>query len=215
VCDHPPHASPGWDRRTIVLLTFALLFFIAHNSLAPKSRHSRVTALLFAGIFRAAFVDFVPHRLLGSDSTAEKLVLEVEMKQAISTLLTTLLMCAIGLPSRSAWGSEGNKIEGSWELVSGQNVPAGWKEIKLISGGHFIWVVFDTQKRKTAYTGGGTYKLDGDHYTEHVDFITVDGAEGMIDKDQPFTIKWEGNNLVVTGTLSNGEKLTETWKRAE
>ena len=81
--------------------------------------------------------------------------------------------------------------------------------------GHFIWVAYDTEKKKTAYTGGGTYKIDGDRYTEHVEFMTVDGGEALIGKDQPFTVKLEGNNLVITGTLSSGDKLTETWKRAE
>ena len=137
------------------------------------------------------------------------------MRRAVSILLVTLMVCVIGFPSRTARAGTGNKLEGQWELVSGENLPAGWKEIKLISGGHFIWVAYDTQKKKTGYTGGGSYKLDGDHYTEHVDFITVDGAEGLIDKDQPYTIKLEGNNLVITGTMSTGEKLTETWKRAD
>src|SRR5215469_14588035 len=136
------------------------------------------------------------------------------MRRAISILLATLL-CAIVFPDRTAWGGPENKIEGHWELVSGETLPSGWKEIKLISGGHFIWVAYDTQKRKTAYTGGGTYKIEGDHYTEHVEFMTVDDSEALIGKDQPFTIKREGNSLVVTGTLSNGEKLTETWKRAD
>lgn len=137
------------------------------------------------------------------------------MRRAISILLTTLLVCAIGFLSRNAWGGTGDKIEGQWELVSGQNLPSGWKEIKLISGGHFIWVIYDTQKKNTAYTGGGTYKIEGDHYTEHVEFMTVDGADALIGKDQPFTVKWQGNNLVITGTMSNGGALTETWKRPE
>lgn len=76
-------------------------------------------------------------------------------------------------------------------------------------------MAYDTQKKRTAFTGGGSYKFDGDHYTEHVEFITVDGGEALIDKDQPYTVKWEGNNLIITGTLSSGDKLTETWKHVE
>ena len=136
------------------------------------------------------------------------------MRRAISILLATLL-CVMGFSIRTAWGGTENKIEGQWELLSGETLPAGFKEIKLISRGHFIWVAYDTDKRKTAYTGGGTYKIDGDHYTEHVEFMTVDGGEALIGKDQSFTVKWEGNNLVVTGALSTGDKMTETWKRAD
>jgi hypothetical protein len=160
-------------------------------------------------------VDFTPGQLLGSGSSADKLFLEVEMRRALPVLVTTLLLSVIAFPSGTAWGSTGDKIEGHWELVSGQNLPPGWKEIKLISGGHFVWVIYDAQKKKSAYTGGGTYKVDGDHYTEHLDFMTVPGADALIDKDQPFTLKLEGNSLVITGTLSDGEKLNETWKRGE
>jgi len=136
------------------------------------------------------------------------------MRRAISILLATLL-CVMGFAVRTAWGGTQNKIEGQWELSSGETLPSGWKEIKLISGGHFIWVAYDAEKKRTGYTGGGTYKIDGDHYTEHVEFMTVDGGEALIGKDQSFTVKWEGTNLVITGTLSSGDKLTETWKRAE
>jgi len=137
------------------------------------------------------------------------------MKRAISIMVATFLLWVVSFPIGSAWGSTADKIEGHWELVSGETLPSGWKEIKLIAGGHFIWVIYDAQKKKTAYTGGGTYKLDGDHYIEHLDFMTVPGADALIDKDQPFTLKLGGNSLVITGTLSDGEKLNETWKRAE
>ena len=137
------------------------------------------------------------------------------MRRAISMLLTTLLVCVIAFSSGTAWGATADKIEGQWELVSGQDLPSGWKEIKLISGGHFVWVIYDTQKKNRAYTGGGSYKIEGDRYTEHVEFMTVDGADALIGKDQPYTLKMEGDNLVITGTLSSGDKLNETWKRAE
>jgi hypothetical protein len=137
------------------------------------------------------------------------------MRRIVPILMTTVLVCVIAFSSGTALGSTGDKIEGHWELVSGPNVPPGWKEIKMITGGHFVWVMYEAQKKKNAYTGGGTYKLDGDHYTEHLDFMTVPGADSLIDKDQPFTFKLDGNSLVITGTLSDGEKMTETWKRTE
>jgi hypothetical protein len=160
-------------------------------------------------------VDFVPRRLLGSRPSTEKLVLEVDMRRAVSMLMAALLMYAIGFPNRTAWGGTEDKIEGRWERVSGQGLPAGWKEFKLIAGGHFMFVYYDTGKKKAAITGGGTYKIDGEHYTEHVEFMDVEDAKDFIGKDQLFTVKWEGDNLIVTGTLSNGEKLNVTYKRTE
>lgn len=119
-----------------------------------------------------------------------------------------------------AWSQEnGNRprksqVEGTWELVSaGQQLPKGTREIKMISGGHFVWVVYDTEKGKPIYTGGGTYTLNGISYTEHVDFMSDEISAGIVGKDQPFTIKMDGNTLAQTGALSNGQSLSETWKR--
>ena len=55
-------------------------------------------------------------------------------------------------------GSQSKKgpLEGNWELVSGQPLPKGARDIKIISGGHFIFVAYDTQNGKPLYTGGGT-----------------------------------------------------------
>lgn len=54
-----------------------------------------------------------------------------------------------------------NQLEGTWELVSGQQLPKGTRDIKLISGHHFVWIIYDTEKGKPLYTGGGTYVLKG------------------------------------------------------
>jgi hypothetical protein len=57
--------------------------------------------------------------------------------------------------------------------------------------------------------------LTGNSYTEHVDFMNVKEAEKFVGKDQPFTIKLEGDALTLSGTLSNGEKISEIWKRVD
>jgi hypothetical protein len=62
---------------------------------------------------------------------------------------------------------------------------------------------------------GGTYTLTGNSYTEHVDFMNVKEADKFVGKDQPFTIKLEGDTLSLSGTLSNGEKISEIWKRVD
>ena len=49
-----------------------------------------------------------------------------------------------------------NQLDGTWELVAGQRLPKGTKDIKLISGGRFIFVAYDANNGKPLYTGGGT-----------------------------------------------------------
>ena len=56
-------------------------------------------------------------------------------------------------------------IEGTWELVSFRygaqsgTMPKDRREIKLISGSHFVWVVYDLRKKKPTSVGGGTCAL--------------------------------------------------------
>lgn len=104
-------------------------------------------------------------------------------------------------------------LDGTWELVAGQQLPQGAREIKIISGGHFIFAAYDTEKGELLGTGGGTYILTGSSYTEHVDFGDRISA-GVVGKDQQFTAKIDGDTFVQAGTLSNGKGLSETWKRA-
>jgi len=119
------------------------------------------------------------------------------------------------LASSQTNGSDAKKsqLDGTWELVSGQQLPKGARDIKIISGGHFIFVAYDTEKGKPLYTGGGTYVLNGSSYSEHIDFASDEISTGLVGKDQPFTVKVDGDTFTQTGTLSNGKGLSETWKR--
>jgi hypothetical protein len=106
-----------------------------------------------------------------------------------------------------------SQLDGTWALISGQPLPKGARDIKIISEGHFIFVAYDTEKGKPLYTGGGTYILNGNSYTEHMDFASDQISAGLIGKDQSFTIKVDGDMFTQTGTLSNGKDLSEIWKR--
>jgi hypothetical protein len=108
-----------------------------------------------------------------------------------------------------------SRLDGIWELVSGQQLPKGARDIKIISQGHFIFVAYDPESGKPLYTGGGTCILNGASYMEHIDFMSDEISAGMIGKDQRFTIKADGHEFTQTGTLSNGKSLSELWKRAD
>ena len=105
-----------------------------------------------------------------------------------------------------------SQLDGTWELVAGQQLPKGAREIKIISGGHFIFATYDTGKGELLNAAGGTYILNGSSYKEHVDFGERISA-GIVGKDQQFTVKIDGNTFAQAGTLSNGIGLSETWKR--
>jgi len=130
-------------------------------------------------------------------------------------LVFAIALTAVFLASSQTNGSDAKKsqLDGTWELVSGQPLPEGARDIKIISGGHFIFVAYDTEKGRPLYTGGGTYILNGSSYAEHIDFASDEISAGLVGKDQPFTVKVDGDTFTQTGTLSNGKGLSETWKR--
>jgi len=130
-------------------------------------------------------------------------------------LVFTIALTAVFFALSQTNGSHAKKsqLDGTWELVSGQPLPEGARDIKIISGGHFIFVAYDTEKGRPLYTGGGTYILNGSSYAEHIDFASDEISAGLVGKDQPFTVKVDGDTFTQTGTLSNGKGLSETWKR--
>jgi hypothetical protein len=130
-------------------------------------------------------------------------------------LVCAIALAAVALARSQTRGSHSMKspLDGTWELVSGQQLPKGARDIKIISGRHFIFVAYDAEKGKALYTGGGTYILKGSSYTEHVDFASDEISAGIVGKDQQFTVKVDGDTFTQTGTLSNGNRLSEVWKR--
>ena len=52
----------------------------------------------------------------------------------------------------------------------------------------------------------------GDTCTEHVDFIDVEGGQGLNGTDVKFTVKVSGDTLTQTGNLG-GTNMKEVWKR--
>jgi hypothetical protein len=111
-----------------------------------------------------------------------------------------------------------HKILGTWKLVSykygeGKETayPAELKAIKLITPTHFTWIHYQTKDNVVYDSAGGTYKFDGVNYTENVDY----GGKGMVPyfgKSQ-FKIKIKGDQMNLSGTLTDGYKIEEVWKK--
>ena len=104
------------------------------------------------------------------------------------------------------------QLDGAWELLSGQPLPKGARDIKMLSGGHFMFAAYDTETGQPLYAAGGTYSLEGNSYTERMEFAS-DKIADLIGRDQSFTIHLDRDTFTQTGTLSNGRVLSEQWKR--
>jgi hypothetical protein len=141
-------------------------------------------------------------------------------------ILTAVLVSAMPFTGNcqskaSGNGNSGATHLGTWKLASykysttGNFVPVakGDQHIKLISETHFIWAETDTATGKVMAMAGGTYALNGNTYSESINFgIDMDRYLGH---NQTFTLLVEGDLLFLTGVLSDGYHVEEVWKRVK
>jgi uncharacterized protein (TIGR03067 family) len=140
------------------------------------------------------------------------------MKTLLICLSTGFIFAAIAWARSSDAKSLNNDLAGTWELVSaeygGQAAPNDMKELKMISAKHFMFITYGRKSSKAIRNGTGSYTLDGDSYTEHVDFMSGEGTDGATGKDFIYKIKLDGDTLTQTGDIM-GTSLKEVYKRVD
>ena len=131
------------------------------------------------------------------------------MKQAIVfTLFIFMLLSCNTSTSPEVQEKPRLPVEGTWELISGTTIEKGdtvitdythgQKMIKIINATHFAFLRHDLTKGKDSAiysSGGGTYTLKKDQYTEHLDYCNER--------------EWEGNAFSFTVSIKN-DTLTQT-----
>lgn len=151
-------------------------------------------------------------------------------------IIPVLLLCFLAVSARA---QHATKLGGVWQMVSqkldGKDNPVPGREIKMLTGAHFVWVRQDTQEvsrllaQRTlrdsllAYHdafGAGTYKVAGNTYTETTEFFY---EPKYIGQSIDFMFKLDGDRWLISGRfphLEGGKKVTEilleeVWKRIE
>ena len=101
-------------------------------------------------------------------------------------------------------------LTGTWQLISGTLIEKNdtvvtdymknKKFIKIINSTHFAFLSHDLSKGKDSAAffsaGGGTYSLDGDSYTEHLEFCNDRAWEH---NDFQFNISIKEDTLIQKG----------------
>ena len=145
------------------------------------------------------------------------------MKGTILGIIAIMaLVLTVGLQAQQEAKKATGPHLGTWQLVSykyGTNQPGftdfpeSQRRIKLITDTHFSWVQFDTSTKKVSATAGGTYSLEGNTYTESIDFGL--GLDTYLGQKHAFTIRVDGEKLFLSGTLADGLKIDEVWQRVK
>jgi hypothetical protein len=122
---------------------------------------------------------------------------------------------AIGLFAACKSQPEPLRMNGTWRLLSHTAIVKGVatvtdytkdsKFIKIINDDHFSFMQHDLHPPKDSSNhfdaGGGSYTLNGDQYTEHLDFYS--------DRN------WEGKPFTFTVTISNDTLVQRGMEKVE
>lgn len=126
------------------------------------------------------------------------------MKIFITTLAVFLFSCNEKKPT------EKNSVTGTWKLLEATVIEKGDTTItdytkgrsfiKIINDTHFSFLQHDLNSGKdttASFTaGGGSYSLQGNKYTEHLEYCNAREWEGH---DFTFTVTMSGDTLVQSG----------------
>jgi hypothetical protein len=111
-------------------------------------------------------------------------------------------------------------LEGVWRIVSiNGNRPGGafvkppYDEYKIMTAGHYLWLSFDPETGKVLRSGGGTYTLNGEDYTAHVDYSNANDLRGVVGQEYKGKCRLEGKRWYHYGTMTNGAVFDELWER--
>ncbi len=133
------------------------------------------------------------------------------MKPSLITLLLSLFLASCGNNQHENQNStQKPEIEGTWKLISGTLIEKGdttitdytknLSFIKIINKSHFAFLKHDLSKGKdttaTYDSGGGTYTLKGNNYTEILEYCSAREWEGNTFN---FTVSFKNDTLTQSG----------------
>lgn len=150
------------------------------------------------------------HEKLGNQSMTHGKRFGLLASGVILALFGTCVFAVENAPKKEG----GGKLEGTWE----RNLEgAPWyRAVKIVSGTHFMFAVYERKSGRAVMVGGGTCSLDGTTYKEKVEFGNDSpGPLELVGKEQAFTATLKDDEWLHEGTLSNGAKIKEVWKRVK
>ena len=130
------------------------------------------------------------------------------MKRTVLLFITIILISSCSqkeTESKKKTSPDQNAIEGSWKMIYAdikENDSVQVKDlsntdfIKIINKSHFAFFNQDRGSEENFFAGGGTYELNGDQYSETLDFINSEAYRGHV---FTFNVEINGDTLIQHG----------------
>ena len=105
------------------------------------------------------------------------------------------------------WVFTGRKADG--EVT--RSTPGARRTVKILSGGRFQWIAFNSETKEFSGTGGGTYTAKNGKYIEKITFFSRDDSRVGAELGFDFIVidgEWHHSGL-----SSKGDPIYEIWSR--
>ena len=112
-------------------------------------------------------------------------------------------------------------LVGTWKMVSGKyggqesDLPRDSVTLKHVTPVGFVFLSYEKDTGKMTRSGGGTYTLKGETYTETVEYGLGDDFEVIKNASHAFTCRIDGDKWHHDGKLANGLTIEEVWERVK
>ena len=107
-------------------------------------------------------------------------------------------------------------LTGNWVITGRKRddqiqraTPGARRTIKILSGGRFQWVAFNSETREFSGTGGGTYSAKGGKYVETIAFFSRDNSR--VGASLGFDYQVIDGEWHHSGLSSAGQPIFEIW----
>lgn len=107
------------------------------------------------------------------------------------------------------WVITGRERDGELSRMS----PGDRRTIKILGGGRFQWVAFNSETKEFSGTGGGTYTAEDGKYTENIEFFSRD--DSRVGASLEFDYELKDGEWHHRGKSSKGEPMYEIWSSYE
>ena len=130
------------------------------------------------------------------------------MKKIFPILIFLIIIAACSeSPKKDPQIADEVSLKGTWKLLTGTLIEKGdtivtdytkgRSFIKIINDSHFAFLNHILRKDTTDFSaGGGSYTLNGNNYTEHLEYCSAKEWEGH---DFTFTVTINGDTLIQSG----------------
>ncbi len=109
-----------------------------------------------------------------------------------------------------------DELSGNWVITGrkrgeeiSRSVPGARRTVKILGGGRFQWIAFNSETKEFSGTGGGTYTAENGKYVEKITFFSRD--DSRVGAELKFDYKVIDGEWHHSGLSSTGTPIYEIW----